>query len=123
VEILDKKIDDKLTSEDLVKSFQNLFTAIDSILERVGRRVVAAAQGRQASIENESFQALCTKMMSLFESQFVGGDEDRPAKLLEFLDQVESRVISSNNQNSENISNHLTESSQKIDSLTSLVKK
>jgi septal ring factor EnvC (AmiA/AmiB activator) len=62
-------------------------------------------------------------MMSLFESQFVGGDEDRPAKLLEFLDHVESRVISSNSQNSENIFNHLTDSSQKIDRLTSLIKK
>jgi hypothetical protein len=43
VEILDKKIDDKLTSEDLVKSFQNLFTAIDSVLERVDRRMLGAA--------------------------------------------------------------------------------
>ena len=44
-------------------------------------------------------------MMNLFESQFVGGDEEKPAKLFEFLDQMKSEVISSNNLNAESIAN------------------
>ena len=48
--------------------------------------MVAATQGCHSSFEHENLQSLCTKMMSLFESQFVGGDEDKPAKLYEFLD-------------------------------------
>ena len=107
------KIDERLTSEDLVQTFQKFYTAIDKLLTRVGRRMVAVAQGgSQSSLEHENLQALCTKMMSLFESQFVGGEEDKPAKLFEFLDQMESRVISSNNLNSENISNQISTSSQ-----------
>lgn len=61
--------------------------------------------------------------MSLFESQFVGRDEEKPAKLYEFLDQMESRVISSNNLNSENISNQISTSSQAINNLSTLIKK
>jgi hypothetical protein len=64
----------------LVKSFQNLYTFIDKLLTRVGRRMVAAvAQGCHSSLEHENLQSLCSKMMSLFESQFVGGDDDKPA--------------------------------------------
>ena len=48
--------------------------------------MVAAAQGCHSSLEHENLQSLCTKMMILFESQFVGGDDDKPAKLFEFLD-------------------------------------
>ena len=118
------KIDDRLTSEDLVLTFQKYYTAIDKLLTRVGRRIVAVTQGGcQSSLEHENLQILCTRMMSLFESQFVGGDEEKPAKLYEFLDQMESRVISSNNLNSENISNQISTSSQAINNLTSLIKK
>ena len=47
--------------------------------------IATVAQGC-SSLEHENLQSLCTKMMSLFESQFVGGDEEKPAKLFEFLD-------------------------------------
>jgi hypothetical protein len=107
------KIDERLTSEDLVQTFQKFYTAIAKLLTRVGRKMVAVAQGDcKSSFEHENLQVLCTKIMSIFESQFVGGDEDKPAKLFEFLDQMESRVISSNNLNSENISNQISNSSQ-----------
>ena len=43
--------------------------------------MVAVAQGCHCSIEHENLQSLCTKMMSLFESQFVGGEDDKPAQL------------------------------------------
>ena len=42
-------------------------------------------------------------MMNLFENQFMDGDDDKPAKLFEFLDLMKSEVISSNNLNSESI--------------------
>jgi hypothetical protein len=65
--------------------------------------MVVAAQGCHSSIEHENIQSLCTKMMNLFENQFMDGDDDKPAKLFEFLDLMKSEVISSNNLNSESI--------------------
>ena len=62
-------------------------------------------------------------MLTLFETQFVGDDDEKPAKLFEFLDQMESRVISSNNVNAEGIANQISASSLKIDNLTSQIKK
>ena len=56
--------------------------------------MVIAAQGCHSSIEHENIQSLCTKMMNLFENQFMDGDEDKPAKLFEFLDLMKSEVIS-----------------------------
>ena len=83
--------------------------------------VGAVAQGC-SSLEHENLQSLCTKMMSLFESQFVGRDEDKPAKLLKFLDQMNSEVMSSYNLNSESIANHIGASSSTIDSLSRIIK-
>jgi hypothetical protein len=73
--------------------------------------MIAAAKSCHSSLELENLKSLSAKMMTLFESQFVGGDEDKPAKLFEFLDQMKSEVISSNNINTES-----------IDTLTSLIK-
>ena len=85
-DIFDKKMRGKPISEDLVTSFQKLYTTIDKLLARVGRRLVTVPQGGLSSLDHENLQSLCTKMMTLFESQFVGGDEDKPARLYEFLD-------------------------------------
>jgi hypothetical protein len=65
------KIEDRLTSEDLIKTFQKLHSTIDSLLARVGRRMVVVGQGVQSSLQNENL----VKMLSLFESLFVGSDE------------------------------------------------
>ena len=62
-------------------------------------------------------------MMNLFESQFVGGDEEKPAKLFEFLDQMKSEVISANNLNVESIANQISDSARTINTLTSMMKK
>ena len=42
----------------------------------------------QSSIESETQQETCLKALSLFESQFMGDEKDKPAKLFEFLDQM-----------------------------------
>jgi hypothetical protein len=85
--------------------------------------MVAAAQGCHSSLELESLQSSLVKMQALLESQFVGGDEEKPAKLFESLDQMESRVISSNNLNAESIANQISAFALKIDTQTSLIKK
>ena len=43
--------------------------------------MVAIVQGCQSSLEHENLKSICTKLLSVFESQFVGGDEDKPAQL------------------------------------------
>ena len=62
-------------------------------------------------------------MQALLESQFVGGDDDQPAKLFESLGQMKTEVISSNNLNAESIASQISASANKIDILTSLIKK
>ena len=84
--------------------------------------MVAVAHGCHSSLEHENIQSLCTKLLSLFESQFVGGDEDKPAQLFSFLDQIRTDVITSNNVNTEGISKNISSSSHIINSLTSLIK-
>ena len=81
VEILEKYARGKLHSEDLVSNFQKLYSTIDQLLARVGKRVESVPQGCHFSLEHENIQSICTKLLSLFESQFVGGDEDKPAHL------------------------------------------
>ena len=85
--------------------------------------MVAAAQGCHSSIELESLQSSLAKMQVLLESQFVGGDEDKPAKLFESMDQMKNEVISSNNLNAESIANQISAFALKIDTQTSLIKK
>ena len=62
-------------------------------------------------------------MQALLESQFVGGDEDKPAKVFESMDQMKNEVISSNNLNAESIANQISAFALKIDTQTSLIKK
>ena len=62
-------------------------------------------------------------MQALLESQFVGGDDDEPAKLFEALGQMKTEVISSNNLNAESIASQISAFANKIDILTSLIKK
>ena len=85
--------------------------------------MVAAPQGCHSSLELESLQPSLVKMRALLESQFVGGDEDRPAKLIESMDQMKNEVISSNNLNAESIANQISAFALKIDTQTSLIKK
>ena len=77
--------------------------------------MVAAAQGCHSSLELESLQSCLAKMQALLESQFVGGDEEKPAKLFESMDQMKNEVISSNNLNSESIANQISAFAIKID--------
>ena len=117
------KIADRLTSEDLVKSFQNLYTTIDQLLARAGRKMVAVAQGCHSSLELENLHSSIAKMQAILESQFVGGVDDQPPKLFESMDQMKNEVISSNNLNAETIASQISASANKIDNLTTLIKK
>ena len=85
--------------------------------------MVTVAQGCHSSLELENLHSSIAKMQALLESQFVGGDDDKSAKLFESLDQMESRVISSNNLNAETIASQISASANKIDNLTTLIKK
>jgi hypothetical protein len=84
--------------------------------------VVAGAQGRHTFLENENLQSFCTKMMNLFESQFVRRDEDKTAKLVEFLEQMNSEVMSSYSLNSESIAYQTGALAGTIDSLSRIIK-
>jgi hypothetical protein len=48
--------------------------------------MVAVASDCQRCKENEDLKSLSKKLLSLFESQFEGGEDDKPAKLISFLD-------------------------------------
>ena len=85
--------------------------------------MVVVAQGGHSSFELESLQSSLAKMQALLESQFVGGDEDQPAKLFEPQEQMESRVISANNLNAESIASQISAFALRIDTQTSLIKK
>jgi hypothetical protein len=61
-------------------------------------------------------------MMNLFESQFVGRNENKPAKLVEFLEQMNSEVMSSYKLNSEIIPYQTGASAGTIDSLSRIIK-
>ena len=49
IEILEKQVKGKLASEDLVKTFQKLYSTIDELLAKVGKRMVAVVQGSHSS--------------------------------------------------------------------------
>ena len=104
IDILMKHAQGKPLSEDLVQAFLKLHSTIDSLLARVGRRMVVAAQGVQSSLQNENI----AKMLSLFESLFVGNDEGQPPQLIEFLEQNKTDVIAKNDLNAENITNKIS---------------
>ena len=82
LDILQKHAEGNSVSEDLVQTFLKLYTTIDQHLTRIGRKVVAVAQGSQSALQNENI----AKILSMFESLFVVSDEGEPAKLIEFLD-------------------------------------
>ena len=69
--------------------------------------MVAVPQGRHSSVEHDNLQSLCTKLLSLLESQFVGGEDNESAQLLSFLDQMRTEIITSNNMNSQSISKQI----------------
>ena len=75
MEILEKQVKGKLVSEDLVKTFQKLYSTIDELLAKVGKRMVAVVQGSHSSSQNENV----AKILSLLENLFVGSDEGNPA--------------------------------------------
>ena len=62
-------------------------------------------------------------MQAVLESQFVGGDDDYHAKLFESMDQMKNEVISSNKLNAETIASQISASANKIDNLSTLIKK
>jgi hypothetical protein len=108
MEILEKQVKGKLVSEDLVKTFQKLRSTIDDLLARVGKRMVAVAQGSHSSSQNENI----AKILTLFENLFVGSEEGNPAQLIEFLDQIRTDIISKNDLNSESLSKKISGNSQ-----------
>jgi hypothetical protein len=60
--------------------------------------------------------------MSLFESQFVGSNDDKPGKLFEFLDLIKREVISSTNLYSLSMANKIGGSADQIDALFRKIK-
>jgi hypothetical protein len=54
----------------------------------------------QQSLEVANIESLGTRLLNLFDKQFVGDEEDRTGKLYEFLDQMRDDVISANKLNS-----------------------
>jgi hypothetical protein len=85
-EIFDKHARGLPVCEELVTSLEKLSAAIDSLLKKVGKHQEKASHGCHSSIEHKNLQATCTKLLMLFENQFVGRDDDKPSKLYEFLD-------------------------------------
>ena len=108
IEILEKQVKGKLASEDLVKTFQKLYSTIDELLAKVGKRMVAVVQGSHSSCQNEN----SAKILTLLENLFVGSDEGNPAKMIEFLDQIRTDIISKNDLNSESLSKKISGNSQ-----------
>jgi hypothetical protein len=108
MEILEKQVKGKLASEDLVKTFQKLYSTIDELLGKVGKRMVAVVQVSHSSSQNEN----SAKILSLLENLFVGSDEGNPAKMIEFLDQIRTDIISRNDLNSESLSKKISGNSQ-----------
>jgi hypothetical protein len=108
IEILEKQVKGKLASEDLVKTFQKLYSTIDELLAKVGKRMVAVVQGSHSSCQNEN----SAKILTLLENLFVGSDEGNPAKMIEFLDQIRTDIISRNDLNSESLSKKISGNSQ-----------
>ena len=108
MEILEKQVKGKLASEDLVKTFQKLYSTIDELLGKVGKRMVAVVQVSHSSSQNEN----SAKILSLLENLFVGSDEGNPAKMIEFLDQIRTDIISKNDLNSESLSKKISGNSQ-----------
>ena len=108
MEILEKQVKGKLVSEDLVKTFQKLYSTIDELLAKVGKRMVAVVQGSHSSSQNENV----AKILSLLENLFVGSDEGNPAQMIEFLDQIRTDIISKNDLNSESLSKKISGTAQ-----------
>ena len=103
-EIYSKNAKGKLVSEDFVQTFLKLQGTIDQLLARVGRKMVAVAQGSHPTLQNEN----TAKILTLLESLFVGNDEGQPPQLIEFLDQNKTDIMSKNDLNSETLSNKIT---------------
>jgi hypothetical protein len=108
MEILEKQVKGKLLSEDLVKTFQKLYSTIDELLARVGKRMVAVVQGSHSCSQNENV----TKILTLLENLFVGSEEGNPAQLIEFLDQIRHDIISKNDLNAESLSKKISGTAQ-----------
>ena len=108
MEILEKQVEGKLLSEDLVKTFQRLYSTIDELLARVGKRMVAVVQGSHSSSQNENV----TKILTLLENLFVGSHDGNPAQVIEFLDQIRNDIISKNDLNAESLSKKISGTAQ-----------
>jgi hypothetical protein len=108
MEILEKQVKGKLLSEDLVKTFQKLYSTIDELLAKVGKRMVAVVQGSHSCSQNENV----TKILTLLENLFVGSEEGNPSQLIEFLDQIRHDIISKNDLNAESLSKKISGTAQ-----------
>ena len=108
IEILEKQVKGKLASEDLVKTFQKLYSTIDELLAKVGKRMVAVVQGSHSSSQNEN----SAKILTLLENLFVGSHDGNPAQVIEFLDQIRNDIISKNDVNAERLSKKISGSAQ-----------
>ena len=75
-------------SEDISKGFLELHASLEHSLIRAGKRPrIASSQGAGCSgVEHENLASLSTKVLNLFEAQYVGTDEDRGGKIYEFID-------------------------------------
>ena len=89
------------------------------LLARVGRKKVAVPQGSHSSLQNENV----SKILSLLENIFVGSDEGNPAQFIDFLDQIKTDVISSNNLNAESIAKQISASVNTFNTQSSIIKK
>ncbi len=54
-------------------------------------------------MEHENLATLSTKVLNLFEAQYVGNDEDRGGKIYEFVDQIKNEIIQANRQELEEV--------------------
>jgi hypothetical protein len=108
MEILEKQVKGKLLSADLVKTFQKLYSTIDELLAKVGKRMVAVVQGSHSCSQNENF----TKILTLLENLFVGSHDGNPAQVIEFLDQIRNDIISKNDVNAESLSKKISGTAQ-----------
>ena len=75
-------------TEDISKGFLELHASLEQSLIRAGLRPrIASSQGAGCSgVEHENLASLSTKVLNLFEAQYVGTDEDRGGKIYEFID-------------------------------------
>ena len=86
-------------SEDVAIGFQKYIDFLEDKLTKAGKKPVMKAVSQQ-SLEVANIESLGTRLLNLFDKQFVGDEEDRTGKLYEFLDQMRDDVISANKLNS-----------------------